>query len=133
MTRAFPTRRSSDLKTPIIYRSSSQWFACMDRQPKSGRTLRETALEGIDNTEFYPAWGRARLHAMIANRPDWTLSRQRQWGVHMAFVVHKETSELYQRTAEPLEQIAQRHAQQGREAEQEPEPAEKPGGETTNK
>src|SRR3546814_15483563 len=98
MTRAFPTRRSSDLKTPIIYRSSSQWFACMDRQPKSGRTLRETALEGIDNTEFYPAWGRARLHAMVANRPDCTLSRQRQWGVPMAFFIHKETGELPPRT-----------------------------------
>src|SRR5690606_28730173 len=72
-------------KTPVIYRATSQWFAGMDRPPKEGRTLRETALEGIENTAFYPAWGRARLHAMIANRPDWTLSRQRQWGVPMAF------------------------------------------------
>lgn len=45
---------------------------------------------GVENTNFYPAWGRARLHNMIANRPDWTLSRQRQWGVPMAFFVHKE-------------------------------------------
>src|SRR3546814_8061096 len=59
-------------KTPVIYRATSQWFAGMDRQPKTGKTLRETALEGVDNTEFYPAWGRARLYAMIANRPDWT-------------------------------------------------------------
>lgn len=73
-------------KTPVIYRATSQWFAGMDRKPKEGATLRETALQGVENTEFYPAWGRARLHAMIANRPDWTLSRQRQWGVPMAFL-----------------------------------------------
>lgn len=103
-------------KTPIIYRATSQWFAGMDRQPKEGRTLRETALEGIDNTQFYPAWGRARLHAMIANRPDWTLSRQRQWGVPMAFFVHKETGELHPRTVELMEQVAQRIEQHGIEA-----------------
>src|SRR5690606_10702115 len=95
-------------KTPIIYRATSQWFAGMDRQPKSGPTLRESALEGIDHTEVYPSWGRARLHAMTANRTDWTLSRQRQWGVPMAFFVHKETGELHPRTVELMEQVAQR-------------------------
>lgn len=116
-------------KTPIIYRATSQWFAGMDRQPKSGKSLRETALEGIDNTEFYPAWGRARLHAMIANRPDWTLSRQRQWGVPMAFFVHKETGELHPRTVELLEEIAQRIEQHGIEAWQSLEPADLLGDE----
>ncbi|MES2129105.1 MAG: class I tRNA ligase family protein, partial [Pseudomonadota bacterium] len=73
-------------KTPIVYRATSQWFAGMDTHPKDGgKTLRETALEGIANTKFFPDWGQARLHGMIANRPDWTLSRQRQWGVPMAF------------------------------------------------
>lgn len=94
-------------KTPVIYRATSQWFAGMDKTPNDGgRTLREVALEGVDNTNFYPAWGRARLHSMIANRPDWTLSRQRQWGVPMAFFVHKETGELHPRTVELLEEIA---------------------------
>jgi isoleucyl-tRNA synthetase len=116
-------------KTPIIYRATSQWFAGMDRQPKSGPTLREAALEGIDNTDFYPAWGRARLHAMIANRPDWTLSRQRQWGVPMAFFVHKETGELHPRTVELMEQVAQRVEQQGIEAWQSLDPAELLGDE----
>ncbi|WP_073104184.1 isoleucine--tRNA ligase [Pollutimonas bauzanensis] len=116
-------------KTPIIYRATSQWFAGMDRQPESGRTLRETALEGIDNTEFYPAWGRARLHAMIANRPDWTLSRQRQWGVPMAFFVHKETGELHPRTIELMEQVAQRIERHGIEAWQSLDPAELLGDE----
>ena len=95
-------------KTPIIYRATSQWFAGMDIHPKDGGpTLRQTALKGIDATQFFPDWGQARLHGMIANRPDWTLSRQRQWGVPMAFVVHKETGELHPRTPELLEQVAQ--------------------------
>ncbi|MGB6104747.1 MAG: isoleucine--tRNA ligase [Pusillimonas sp.] len=118
-------------KTPVIYRATSQWFAGMDRQPKSGQTLRQTALQGIDNTEFYPAWGRARLHAMIANRPDWTLSRQRQWGVPMAFFVHKETGELHPRTPELMEQIAQRIEQHGIEAWQSLDPAELLGDEAS--
>lgn len=103
-------------KTPIIYRATSQWFAAMDTQPASGKTLRETALEGVEKTEFFPAWGRARLHAMIANRPDWTLSRQRQWGVPMAFFVHKETGQLHPRTVELMEQIAIRIEKHGIEA-----------------
>jgi isoleucyl-tRNA synthetase len=103
-------------KTPIIYRATSQWFAGMDVQPASGPTLREMALKGVDDTTFYPAWGRARLHAMIANRPDWTLSRQRQWGVPMAFFVHRETGALHPRTPELLEQVADRVEREGIEA-----------------
>ncbi|MBV7536952.1 isoleucine--tRNA ligase [Duganella sp. sic0402] len=95
-------------KTPIIYRATSQWFAGMDVHPKDGgATLRQAALAGIEQTEFFPDWGKARLHGMIANRPDWTLSRQRQWGVPMAFVVHKESGALHPRTPELLEQVAQ--------------------------
>ena len=95
-------------KKPVIYRATSQWFAGMDVKPNDGgATLRETALKGIAETKFFPDWGQARLHGMIANRPDWTLSRQRQWGVPMAFVVHKETGALHPRTPELLEQVAQ--------------------------
>jgi isoleucyl-tRNA synthetase len=104
-------------KTPIIYRATSQWFAGMDVMPKNqAATLRETALAAIEQTEFFPGWGKARLHGMIANRPDWTLSRQRQWGVPMAFFVHKESGDLHPRTPELLEQIAQRVEQNGIEA-----------------
>ncbi|HEY0588701.1 MAG TPA: isoleucine--tRNA ligase, partial [Pseudoduganella sp.] len=104
-------------KTPIVYRATSQWFAGMDIQPlDGGSTLRETALEGIEATEFFPDWGKARLHGMIANRPDWTLSRQRQWGVPMAVFVHKETGELHPRTAELLEQVAKLIEQGGIDA-----------------
>ncbi|HEV7856060.1 MAG TPA: class I tRNA ligase family protein, partial [Herminiimonas sp.] len=112
-------------KTPIIYRATSQWFAGMDVMPKNkGTTLRETALNAIEETEFFPSWGKARLHGMIANRPDWTLSRQRQWGVPMAFFVHKETGDLHPRTPELLEQIAQRVEKVGIEAWQALDPKE---------
>src|SRR6266853_187889 len=92
-------------KTPIIYRATTQWFAGMDEVPgyqgtKPAETLRATALRGVEATRFYPSWGQARLHGMIANRPDWTLSRQRQWGVPMPFFLHKETGALHPRTLE---------------------------------
>ncbi len=112
-------------KTPIIYRATSQWFAGMDLTPNdSGKTLRETALEGIEATAFYPSWGKQRLFSMIANRPDWTLSRQRQWGVPMAFFTHRETGELHPRTLELLEQVAQRVEKDGIEAWQTLDPRE---------
>ncbi|MBB3211174.1 isoleucyl-tRNA synthetase [Herbaspirillum sp. Sphag1AN] len=117
-------------KTPIIYRATSQWFASMDNTPQDGgKSLRETALQAIEETAFFPLWGKARLHGMIANRPDWTLSRQRQWGVPMAFFVHKETGELHPRTPELLEQIAQRIEKEGIEAWQALDPKELLGDE----
>ncbi len=100
-------------KTPIIYRATSQWFVGMDRQPVGGRTLRETALSAVEATKFFPDWGQARLHAMIANRPDWCVSRQRNWGVPIPFFLHKETGELHPRTPELLEQVAQRVEKEG--------------------
>ncbi len=108
-------------KTPIIYRASTQWFASMDAAPgfggaKPAESLRSTALRGIANTRFYPDWGQARLQGMIANRPDWTLSRQRQWGVPMPFFIHKETGELHPHTLDLLEQVAKRVERGGIEA-----------------
>jgi isoleucyl-tRNA synthetase len=108
-------------KTPVILRATTQWFAGMDGVPgfrgaKPPETLRATALRGIEATRFYPAWGQARLHGMIANRPDWTLSRQRQWGVPMPFFIHRETGELHPRTAALLEEVAKRVEQGGIEA-----------------
>ncbi len=112
-------------KTPIVYRATNQWFAGMDITPKDGGpTLRETALGGIEQTQFFPDWGQARLHGMIENRPDWTLSRQRQWGVPMAFFIHKETGELHPRTPELLEQVAKLIEAKGIEAWQQLDPAE---------
>ncbi|HEY3077259.1 MAG TPA: isoleucine--tRNA ligase [Burkholderiales bacterium] len=102
-------------KTPVILRATTQWFAAMDK-PVRGESLRATALRGIEATEFFPSWGKARLHGMIANRPDWTLSRQRQWGVPMPFFLHRETGALHPRTPELLEAVAKRVEQGGIEA-----------------
>jgi isoleucyl-tRNA synthetase len=98
-------------KTPIIYRATTQWFAGMESTPgfhghKPAESLRATALRGIEATTFYPAWGKARLHGMIAHRPDWTLSRQRQWGVPLPFFVDRETDQLHPDTMALLELAA---------------------------
>ncbi|MEW6513961.1 MAG: isoleucine--tRNA ligase [Pseudomonadota bacterium] len=103
-------------KTPTIYRATTQWFVGMDRQPHEGNTLRETALAAIEATEFFPGWGKARLHAMIANRPDWCVSRQRNWGVPIPFFLHKETGEPHPRTLELVEAVAKKVEQGGIEA-----------------
>ncbi len=103
-------------KTPIIFRATTQWFIGMDRKTADGRTLREVALQAVDATQFYPAWGQARLHGMIANRPDWCISRQRNWGVPIPFFVHRETGELHPDTEALLEKAAQAVEQGGIEA-----------------
>jgi isoleucyl-tRNA synthetase len=108
-------------RTPIIYRATTQWFAGMDDVPgyagrKPAEPLRTTALAGIEATEFFPAWGKARLRGMIANRPDWTLSRQRQWGVPLPFFVDKQTDALHPDTAALLELAAAKVEHGGIEA-----------------
>ena len=112
-------------KTPIIFRATRQWFIGMDVLPSpasaggtggEGNTLRDKAMAAVDATQFFPVWGRARLEAMIRNRPDWCVSRQRNWGVPMPFFTHKETGELHPRTMELLETAAKRVEQAGIEA-----------------
>jgi isoleucyl-tRNA synthetase len=101
-------------KSPIIFRATRQWFIGMEVTPAGGdQTLREVATRAVAATEFFPAWGRARLDGMIRNRPDWCVSRQRNWGTPMAFFVHKETGELHPRTSELVEAVAKRVEQQG--------------------
>ncbi len=104
-------------KTPIIFRATTQWFIGMDRPSASGAaTLRERAKKAIDETTFYPAWGRSRIEAMIANRPDWTLSRQRNWGVPLPFFLDRETEELHPQTERLLAEAADRVEKGGIEA-----------------
>ncbi|AMO35879.1 isoleucine--tRNA ligase [Thauera humireducens] len=103
-------------KTPLVYRATAQWFVGMDKTAADGSTLRERALRAVEATKFYPGWGQARLHAMLANRPDWCISRQRNWGVPIPFFLHKETGELHPRTVELMEEVALRVEKEGIEA-----------------
>jgi len=102
-------------KTPVIFRATRQWFIGMN-QKNNKKTLRENANEAVSHTTFYPEWGKARLEAMIKNRPDWCVSRQRNWGVPMPLFVHKETYELHPRTNELTELVAKEVEKSGIDA-----------------
>ena len=84
-------------KAPVIFRNTPQWFIRMDERLEDaahgGRTLRETALEAIEATAFYPEAGRNRIRSMVESRPDWLISRQRAWGSPLAMFVDKETGQ----------------------------------------
>ncbi len=114
-------------KTPTITRTTPQWFISM-----AHADLRGKALTAIAQTQWTPAWGEARIHGMIANRPDWCVSRQRVWGVPIALFVHRVTGELHPRSDALIEAVAQRIEQRGIEAWFELDPAELLGAEAAD-
>ena len=95
-------------KTPIAFRATPQWFISMEQA-----NLRADALAAIDTVKWYPEWGKARIAGMVEGRPDWTISRQRTWGVPIALFVHRETGEPHPRSSELMGQVAQRVEQGG--------------------
>ncbi|MCB4801331.1 isoleucyl-tRNA synthetase [Methylobacterium brachiatum] len=83
-------------KKPVIFRNTPQWFIAMDRPVDSlgNRSLREVALQGIEETQWVPPQGKNRINGMVGNRPDWVVSRQRAWGVPITVFVHRESGEI---------------------------------------
>ncbi len=114
-------------KSPIIFRATPQWFVSMDQ-----KGLRQQSLSEIKGVQWIPDWGQARIEAMVANRPDWCISRQRTWGVPMSLFVHKETEELHPRTPELIEAVAKRVEQDGIQAWWDLDPADLLGADAAN-
>ncbi len=100
---------------PVIYRATTQWFILLDEPFFEGKTLRQIALNEIEKTTFYPQIGRNRIYGMVQNRPDWCISRQRDWGVPIAFFIDNTNGEAIL-DSEVLEHIAQIFEKQGCDA-----------------
>jgi len=98
-------------KTPIIFRATPQWFISMKQNG-----LRDQAMTAINETQWMPEWGKARIEGMVENRPDWCISRQRTWGVPITLFVHKESGELHPNTQEIIKSVANDIEQEGIDA-----------------
>lgn len=100
-------------KTPVIFRSTEQWFISVDNPLKSsGKSLRQLALTAIDNdVDFIPDWGQKRLRGMLEARPDWCLSRQRSWGLPIPAFKTKNNTILL--TKSSVNAVAKRISEKG--------------------
>jgi isoleucyl-tRNA synthetase len=111
-------------KTPVIYRATAQWFISMEQAG-----LRKSALREIAKVKWVPGWGENRIGGMVADRPDWCISRQRVWGVPLPLFTHKATGELHPRTVELIDSVAKLVEEGGIDAWFDLDPAALLGGE----
>jgi len=102
-------------KTPVLYRATAQWFIGMEHLG-GDKALRSQAMKSIDEVCWEPDWGKARIRSMVENRPDWCVSRQRNWGVPIVVYLHKETGEMHPNNLDLMEQVAQRIEKAGIQA-----------------
>ena len=114
-------------KTPLIFRATPQWFISMNRN-----NLLQRSLEEVDNVEWLPDWGKARIVSMLGNSPDWCVSRQRTWGVPITLFVHEQTQELHPDTVSLMEQVALRIEKHGIQAWFDLDPSELLGEDAKN-
>ncbi len=98
-------------KSPLIFRATPQWFIAMDQAG-----LRQSALSSIPQVQWTPAWGERRIREMVAERPDWCISRQRTWGVPIALFINRNTQELHPDTTRLLSEVAALVEKDGLEA-----------------
>ncbi len=111
-------------KSPIIFRATPQWFISMQQN-----NLLKDALAEVEKVEWLPGWGKDRIQSMMAERPDWCISRQRTWGVPIALFINKETAELHPNSQQLIEQVALKVEEKGIDAWFDLDPAELLGDE----
>lgn len=88
-------------QSPIIFRATPQWFISMHQN-----RLLDQAMQQVNEVEWMPFWGKARIEGMMGERPDWCISRQRSWGVPIALFIHRQTAELHPETERLIESVA---------------------------
>ncbi len=99
-------------KGPVVFRATEQWFISVDKElPGIGKSLRDLALESINNVKWIPAWGRKRIEGMLEARPDWCISRQRSWGLPIPVFVNSKGQTLL--TRESILAVAKHIAEKG--------------------
>ncbi|WP_219339558.1 isoleucine--tRNA ligase [Luteimonas salinisoli] len=111
-------------KTPVAFRATPQWFISMEQAG-----LRRDALAAIGQVQWFPEWGQARIAGMVEGRPDWTISRQRYWGVPIALFVDRETNEPHPDSPALMRRVAERVEREGVDAWYALEPADLLGAE----
>ncbi|RPF73197.1 MAG: isoleucine--tRNA ligase [Thiotrichales bacterium TMED285] len=98
-------------KTPLLFMATPQWFISME---KSG--LIDGANRALKDVEFFPSWGKERMEIMLKDRPDWCISRQRDWGIPITLLYDKETGDTHPKQTEIFNQAAKQIQSNGIDA-----------------